>query len=96
MVFRLKAIRLLRQPGAETDRALPMRVIIDADLILEGFDGQGSPLLHEASGLVVDSGKVVAIAPSADLQRTEPATPRLGGAGVVITPGFINAHHHVG
>lgn len=71
------------------------RIIWSATL-LEGFDAAGEPMLHENSGILVRDGKVVAIGPVEGLRAQSPDAAIEGGAGFAITPGFINAHHHVG
>lgn len=58
------------------------------------FDGTGRPAIESAT-LVVDNGKVVAVGPAARV-RIPPTADRVDMAGRTITPGFINAHGHVG
>ena len=70
--------------------------IVDADWILEGFAPDDSPILHTDAALVVADGKVAGILPQARAAALHPNADRLGGAGRVATPGFVNAHHHVG
>jgi 5-methylthioadenosine/S-adenosylhomocysteine deaminase len=70
--------------------------IVEADWILEGFDAQGAPKLHESAALVVRDGTVDSILPQDAARMRHPGAERLGGAGRVAIPGLINAHHHVG
>lgn len=71
------------------------RIVWGATL-LEGFDGAGEPILHENAGVLVRGGVVAAIGPIAELRGQAPGAMVEGGPGFAITPGFVNAHHHVG
>jgi 5-methylthioadenosine/S-adenosylhomocysteine deaminase len=71
-------------------------MIVEGRLLLEGFAVDGTPRLHRDAGLLIDDGKVVAIASVEDLARRAPAARRMGGPGFAVIPGLINAHHHVG
>ncbi|MEM7567651.1 MAG: amidohydrolase, partial [Pseudomonadota bacterium] len=71
------------------------QIVIEADWLLEGFDGD-RPIIHEGAGLLVSSGLVAQIAPQEDLRRSHPDVPRAGGRGQALIPGLIDAHHHVG
>lgn len=73
-----------------------MPLIVEADAIVEGLGPDGTPQLHRNAALVVDGGSVAAIRPLDDAARRWPHEVRLGGPGFVVTPGFVNAHHHVG
>lgn len=42
------------------------------------------------------NGRVVEVAPFAELARRHPTAAVLGDPGWVILPGFVNGHHHVG
>ncbi|MBX9910517.1 MAG: amidohydrolase family protein [Beijerinckiaceae bacterium] len=64
--------------------------------LLEGFDATGEPIIHANAGVLVRDGVIAEIAPVADLKRAHPHAIISGGAGFAITPGFVNAHHHVG
>ncbi len=41
-------------------------------------------------------GRIVAVGPYAEIARDHAPDEVLGGADTVVTPGFVNAHHHVG
>lgn len=71
-------------------------LIIAADHVLEGFGPDGTPILHRDAAILVRDGKVAAIGGADDIRRAHPAVPVIGGAGRVVVPGFVNAHHHVG
>jgi len=64
--------------------------------LLVGFDPSGEPILHDDAGLVVVDGIIREIGPIADLRARHPDAPVTGGPSFKITPGFVNAHHHVG
>jgi 5-methylthioadenosine/S-adenosylhomocysteine deaminase len=70
--------------------------LITADWILEGFTANDEPIIHQAAAVLVADGIVVEIGPAARLKAAHPQAEMLGGAGRVIIPGLINAHHHVG
>ena len=44
----------------------------------------------QKDGLVVETGTF------ADLEKMNPEAKVLGGPGLVLMPGFVNGHHHVG
>ncbi|WP_420102615.1 amidohydrolase family protein [Bosea sp. (in: a-proteobacteria)] len=64
--------------------------------LLEGFDAAGEPILHENAGLLIRDGIIVQIGMIAELEAASPQARIEGGPGFAITPGFVNAHHHVG
>ncbi len=64
--------------------------------IVEGFDPDGAPIIHEDSALLISEGRVAAIGPADAMIRAHPDAPVAGGTGKVVIPGLINAHHHVG
>jgi cytosine/adenosine deaminase-related metal-dependent hydrolase len=74
---------------------MPTR-LVHAAQIVEGFAADDSPIIHADAALAVDDGRVLEIAPLADLRRRHPTAEIVGGAGFVMIPGLINAHHHVG
>lgn len=70
--------------------------LVVGDRILEGFAQDGSPLIHEDAALLVEAGRVVEIGPRAAMEKAHADAKRIGGAGKIVIPGLINAHHHVG
>ncbi len=70
--------------------------LIRADWILEGFRADDTPIIHRDAAVLAVDGVVAGIGASARLEAANPQAARLGGAGRVIIPGLINAHHHVG
>ncbi|MBM3613548.1 MAG: amidohydrolase family protein, partial [Alphaproteobacteria bacterium] len=70
--------------------------LVEADWILEGFGADDAPILHRDAALLVEAGRVAAILPRDAARRAAPEAAVLGGRGSVVTPGLINAHHHVG
>lgn len=71
-------------------------VLVIADHILEGFSPAGEPRWHRDAGLLIEAGRVVQIDDTQTLIRAWPDAMRHGGRGKIVTPGLINAHHHVG
>ncbi len=78
-----------------TDNEADAEVVIESDWLLERFDGD-RPVIHEDAALVVSAGRVARIGGRTALRDALPDAPRAGGAGQVLVPGFVNAHHHVG
>ncbi len=70
--------------------------LVHAAQVVEGFGGDDSPIIHEGAALAIENGRVTEIAPLAALRQRHPAADILGGPGLVVIPGLINAHHHVG
>ncbi|PZU92260.1 MAG: amidohydrolase [Chelatococcus sp.] len=71
------------------------RIVWGATL-LEGFDAEGAPILHRDAGLVIRDGTVREIGAIDTLRRRHPDAETAGGPEFAVTPGFVNAHHHVG
>lgn len=71
-------------------------LLVLGDRILEGFAPDGAPLIHDQAAVRIEAGDVVEIGPAAALKARFPEAAMLGGAGKIIMPGLINAHHHVG
>lgn len=72
------------------------RQLVVADAILSSFSPDGEPVLHKDAALVICEGLVEKIGPASQMRRAHPEATVYGGAGRVVVPGFINAHHHVG
>lgn len=64
--------------------------------ILEGFRDDETPILHHDAALLVRDGRIAALGPVAEMARAHPEAVALGGEGMVVIPGLVNAHHHVG
>ena len=64
--------------------------------ILTGFDDQGTPCLEKDAGIVCMDGLVKEVGPIGALRQRYPAAEWVGGPDFAVTPGFVNAHHHVG
>jgi 5-methylthioadenosine/S-adenosylhomocysteine deaminase len=64
--------------------------------LLAGFDETGDPILHDNAGVVSVDGIIREIGPIAELRARYPDASVCGDRNFAITPGFINAHHHVG
>jgi cytosine/adenosine deaminase-related metal-dependent hydrolase len=71
-------------------------LLVTADLLLEGFDAAGAPVIHEDAAMLVEDGHVAAIGPRAAMEAAHAGLPRQGGPGKAVIPGLVNAHHHVG
>ena len=50
---------------------------------------------QEGWGVVVEGGRIVAAAPNSDLRARFPAAAVVDATDCVITPAFVNAHHHM-
>ncbi len=48
------------------------------------------------AGVACEAGAILATGPLADLKAAYPEATVTGGRDFAITPGFVNAHHHVG
>lgn len=70
--------------------------IIWGGTLLTGFDAAGEPVLLPDAGVAVSGGIIAATGPLADLKAAYPEATVTGGRDFAITPGFVNAHHHVG
>lgn len=51
--------------------------------------------IHDGGVLQIE-GRIAEIAPFVDLRARYPNVEVVGGPGALITPGFVNTHHHVG
>jgi 5-methylthioadenosine/S-adenosylhomocysteine deaminase len=71
-------------------------ILVTGDRIVEGFDADGAPIIHDDAALVILDGTVAAIGGEAEMARRHPDAAMVGGRGKVVIPGLINAHHHVG
>jgi 5-methylthioadenosine/S-adenosylhomocysteine deaminase len=49
----------------------------------------------EDGGIAVSGGRIVAIGPRAEIERSYSSRQRVNATGKVITPGLINGHTHV-
>ncbi len=70
--------------------------IIWGGTLLTGFDAAGEPVVLQDAGVACEGGIIVATGPLADLKAANPEATVTGGRDFAITPGFVNAHHHVG
>jgi cytosine/adenosine deaminase-related metal-dependent hydrolase len=70
--------------------------IIWGGTLLTGFDAAGEPVLLQDAGVACEAGTILATGPLADLKAAYPEATVTGGRDFAITPGFVNAHHHVG
>lgn len=70
--------------------------IIWGGTLLTGFDAAGEPVLLQDAGVACEAGAILATGPLADLKAAYPEATVTGGRDFAITPGFVNAHHHVG
>jgi cytosine/adenosine deaminase-related metal-dependent hydrolase len=70
--------------------------LVLADHVLEGFDAAGEPVWHRDAAILVEDGRIAGIGPADEVTGEHGGLPRRGGRGLVVIPGLINAHHHVG
>ena len=69
--------------------------LLVADKILTSVENN-SPIILEHSAILIDDGIIKQIGPIRELRCKYSGIPEIGGNGMIATPGFINAHHHVG
>jgi 5-methylthioadenosine/S-adenosylhomocysteine deaminase len=65
-------------------------LLIHGDLLLAAADGP--PLADGA--VAIRDGVIAAVGERTALRREYPAVEELGGDGMLVLPGFVNAHHH--
>jgi cytosine/adenosine deaminase-related metal-dependent hydrolase len=70
--------------------------LVLADHVLEGFATDGAPIWHDDAAILIRDGRVERIGDANALGKEHPDLPRAGGRGIVVIPGLVNAHHHVG
>ncbi len=70
--------------------------IVWGGTLLTGFDAAGEPVIHHDAGVACEGGVIVATGLVSDLKTLYPNATVTGGRDFAITPGFVNAHHHVG
>jgi cytosine/adenosine deaminase-related metal-dependent hydrolase len=64
-------------------------------LLLGAIDDNSVETLENGAILQVD-GRIAEIGPFAELSAKYPGVEIVGGPGMLVTPGFVNTHHHVG
>ena len=69
--------------------------LLVADKIVTSVENN-SPIILEHSAILIDDGIIKQIGPIRELRGKYSGIPEIGGSGMIATPGFINAHHHVG
>ena len=69
---------------------MPDLLLVHGDVLLTAAD---APPLTGGAVLIRD-GAVVAVGRRDDLRRAHPGAEELGGDGMLVLPGLINAHHH--
>lgn len=69
----------------------PVDIIVNADHILT-MDGEFSVL--EKGAVAVDRGRIVAVGPIQEIEKSYQARRTIGGEGRVVFPGLVNTHTH--
>ncbi len=64
-------------------------------LLLGAIDDNTVETLEDGAILQVD-GRIAEIGPFADISARHPGVEVIGGPGMMVTPGLVNTHHHVG
>jgi 5-methylthioadenosine/S-adenosylhomocysteine deaminase len=64
--------------------------------VLQGFRADDEPIVMADAAVLVENGMVVSIGPYAEVRTAHPEATVIGGPGMVVMPGLVNAHHHVG
>jgi len=72
-------------------RVSPPTIIHDTTVVTA--DDAGT--IHADAALVIDDGRIAALAASAELLARYPAAERVDGGGRVVFPGFANTHTHL-
>ena len=70
--------------------------LVVADALIIEVDHNNEPVILKDSAIFVQNGIIKEIGPINELRQKYQTVPEIGGNGMVATPGFINAHHHVG
>ena len=70
--------------------------LIVADALIIEVDRNNEPVILKNSAVFVQDGIIKEIGPTVYLRQKYQTVPEIGGNGMIATPGFINAHHHVG
>lgn len=70
--------------------------LVKAAHILRRFTELDQPDIQAEAAVLIENGIVRAIGPADELAAAHPEAEVAGGPGFVVTPGFVNAHHHVG
>jgi cytosine/adenosine deaminase-related metal-dependent hydrolase len=65
-------------------------LLVHGDVVLTAADAAPLP----GGAVLIRDGAVVAVGERDGLRREHPGTEELGGAGKLVLPGLINAHHH--
>ena len=65
-------------------------LLVCGDIVLTS--ARAAPLLGGA--VLIQDGAVAEVGERDALRRAHPRTPEAGGAGMLVLPGLINAHHH--
>jgi 5-methylthioadenosine/S-adenosylhomocysteine deaminase len=70
--------------------------LVKAAHVLCRFTERDQPEILADAAVLVENGIVRAIGLADELAASHPQAQVAGGPGFVLTPGFVNAHHHVG
>ena len=65
-------------------------LLVSGDLLLASADAP--PLPHGA--VLIAGGGIAAVGERSALRRAHPGATEVGGDGMLVLPGLINAHHH--
>jgi 5-methylthioadenosine/S-adenosylhomocysteine deaminase len=69
-----------------------MTTLIHDTVIVTGDDND---TVHYGASIAIDSARIVAIGPNAELQQHYPSAERIDGRGRMVMPGFANTHTHL-
>ena len=70
--------------------------LVRGKFVIVKIDRDAQPVILEDAAVLVQDGSVSELGTFSDLVARNPAAKVLGSSRNVISPGFINAHHHVG
>src|SRR5262249_41487958 len=74
----------------------PNAGLVRGRFIIHGVGLDGTPEVTESGVILFRDGVIVAIGDFGELSRQNQDLPIFGATDAVVSPGFVNSHHHVG
>ncbi len=71
-------------------------IVVKGRAVIRGVDATGQVEEVAGGALLIRDGKIAALGTAADLTLQAPDASVMGGDDIVVLPGLVNAHHHVG
>lgn len=85
---------MLKGGGASGSKA-GTSIVHGRYVLLGAIDDNSVETIEDGAILQVD-GRITEIGPFAEISARHPGVEVIGGPGMLVTPGFVNTHHHVG